>query len=230
MQNTSLLTDAAFIAITFLTVGVFFFAAGRSRWVLYIAGTWMLIQLLVALFGFYKVQTMPPRFALMGLPPALFITALFLTACGRAFIDRLNVAKLTILHTVRIPVEIILYYLFVAKAIPEIMTFEGRNLDIIIGLTAPIVYYYGFVNKALPTSSLLLWNLIGVGLLFNIVVLAILSAPSPFQQLGFGQPNVTITYFPYVWLPSVVVPIVFFSHFVAIRQLLRARGSLSQVA
>ncbi|TAH22438.1 MAG: hypothetical protein EAZ08_00730 [Cytophagales bacterium] len=45
--------------------------------------------------------------------------------------------NLIYLNIVRIPVEIILFWLFVNKAIPELMTFEGRNLDIIAGITAP---------------------------------------------------------------------------------------------
>lgn len=71
----------------------------------------------------------------------------------------------------------------------------------------------------------MLWNLICLGLLLNIVVLAILSAPSPFQILAFDQPNIAITHFPYVWLPSVVVPIVLFSHLVAIRYFYKKKHS-----
>ncbi|WP_373514063.1 hypothetical protein [Persicitalea sp.] len=220
MENVSGTIDAFFILITFVTVGLLYLASPKSKWLLIGVGIWMAIQAFLALSGFYQVQTIPPRFVLTALPPALFIAALFLTSRGRAFIDSLDTAKLTILHTVRIVVELILYFLFLASAIPEIMTFEGRNLDILAGLTAPLVYYYGFKNKVLPTSSLLLWNLICVGLLLNIVVIAILSTPSPFQKFGLDQPNIAIISFPYVWLPSVVVPIVFFSHFATIRRLL----------
>jgi hypothetical protein len=66
---------------------------------------------------------------------------------------------------------------------------------------------------------LLIWNVVCLGLLVNIVVIAILSVPTAFQQFGFDQPNIAIGQFPYVWLPSVVVPIVLLSHLVIIRSL-----------
>jgi hypothetical protein len=44
---------------------------------------------------------------------------------------------LTLLHIIRIPVELGLYWLFIYKAIPQLMTFEGRNFDILVGLTVP---------------------------------------------------------------------------------------------
>ena len=187
-----------------------------------IVGLWMLFQMGIGLTGFYTyAQSMPPRFILLALPPVLFIAALFVLPVGRKFMDGLDVGKLTILHSVRIAVEIVLYFLFVAKAIPEIMTFEGRNLDILAGLTAPVVYYFGFKKKILPRNSVLLWSFIGLGLLLNIVIIAIFSADTPFQKFGFDQPNVAVTHFPYLWLPSVVVPIVLFSHLVVIRCQLR---------
>jgi hypothetical protein len=70
----------------------------------------------------------------------------------------------------------------------------------------------------------LVWNFICLGLLFNIVVHAVLSAPLPFQQLAFDQPNVAILYFPYVWLPAFIVPVVLLSHLVAIRKLIIKTG------
>jgi len=59
-------------------------------------------------------------------------------------------------------------------------------------------------------------------LLLNIVAIAILSAPSIFQQFGMEQPNLAIFQFPFVWLPSVVVPLVMFAHLVTIRRLVLA--------
>ena len=120
----------------------------------------------------------------------------------------------------RIPVELTLLWLFLYKAVPELMTFEGRNFDILSGLSAPIIYYFGFVKKQLSSKIILLWNFICLGLLFNIVIHAILSAPFYFQQFAFNQPNIALLYFPFVWLPACIVPLVLFSHLVSIRRIL----------
>jgi hypothetical protein len=103
---------------------------------------------------------------------------------------------------------------------PELATFEGRNFDILSGLTAPFIWYYGFIKKKLKKGWLLAWNFICLGLLLNIVVHAVLSVPTPFQQLAFDQPAIAVLYYPFILLPAVIVPLVLFAHLVSIRQLM----------
>jgi len=183
---------------------------------------WLVLQAVLTLTDVYDsdTTTVPPKLVLFGILPAiLIIITIFATVKGRGFIDNLPLKKLILLHTVRIPVELVLYWLSINKAVPELMTFEGRNFDIIAGITAPLVYY-GFVKKKLNTTFLLIWNVFCLGLLITIVSLALLSAPSPLQQFAFDQPNVAILNFPFSWLPTFIVPVVLFSHLASIRKLL----------
>lgn len=181
---------------------------------------WLGVQTLIGRSGFYTVtDTIPPRFLLMVTPPLLLIIRLFATSKGRNYIDGLDLKTLTVLHTIRIPVELVLIWLFVHKTVPELMTFEGRNFDILSGLSAPIIYYFGFVKKQLNSKSILLWNIICLVLLINIIANAVLSAPFPFQKFAFDQPNIAVLFFPFNWLPSFVVPLVLFSHLATIWQL-----------
>jgi len=76
------------------------------------------------------------------------------------------------------------------------------------------------VNRPL----LLVWNCVALILLINIVTVAILSFPSPMQSIALEQPNRAIVYFPFVWLPPVVVPIVFFAHLAAILKLSKSEA------
>lgn len=207
-----------------LTVFIFYKAASNSKQTLLILLAWITIQAFIGLSGFYTItDTVPPRFLLMVLPPFLFIALLFITTKGRHYIDSLNPRTLTLLHTVRVPVELVLLWLSIHKVVPELMTFEGRNFDILSGLTAPLVYYLGYDRKVLNSKIILLWNFICLGLLINIVVNAVLSAPFPFQQFAFEQPNIAVLYFPFNWLPCCVVPLVLFSHVASIRQLTRKK-------
>jgi hypothetical protein len=221
MEQVATTLQIIFIVITLLTVLQFYRATNKSKIFLVIIFIWMAVQLLLGLTNFYTNGfTMPPRFALLIVPPLIFTIFMFATAAGKQFTDSLNTKQLTLLHAVRVPVEIVLYFLFIAKTIPQIMTFEGRNFDILAGITAPVIYYFGFVKSNLSKPFLIIWNLICLGLLFNIVTLAILSAATPFQQFGFNQPNIAIAQFPFNWLASVVVPIVLFSHLATLRQLI----------
>jgi hypothetical protein len=221
MEQVAITLQIIFIAISVLTVAQFYRATKQSKTFLVIIFIWMAIQLLPGLTNFYTDGfKMPPRFALLIVPPLIFILIMFSTAGGKKFISSLSIRQLTLLHIIRIPVEIVLYFLFIAKTIPQIMTFEGRNFDILAGVTAPVIYYFGFVKNNLSKPFLIIWNLICLGLLFNIVTLAVLSAATPFQQFGFNQPNIAIAHFPFNWLASVVVPIVLFSHLVVLRKLI----------
>jgi len=149
----------------------------------------------------------------------ILIIILFNTTKGQSFIDSLDLKTLTLLHTVRIPVEFCLLWLFLAGHIPKLMTFEGRNFDIIAGITAPIVFFFYFIKNKISSNALRLWNRIMLLFLINVMVHGVLSAPQPFQQISLDQPTEGILYFPYIWLPSFIVPTVFFSHLVAIRRL-----------
>ena len=186
---------------------------------------WLFVQAVLASKGFYNnIQVTPQKLMAVLLIPFLCILALFITKGGRKFIDKLPLLPLTWLHTVRIAVEIVLYFLFLDGHIPQLMTFEGRNFDILAGLTAPLIAYFGIVKKRLSGKFILVWNIISLLLVLNIMINAILSVPTPFQQFAFDQPNIGVFYFPFIWLPSFIVPVVIFSHLVAIRQLFNAKG------
>jgi hypothetical protein len=190
---------------------------------------WLLVQSIIGILGFYTItNTMPPRFQLLLLPPLVFTIVQFSTKKGKAFIDSLDLKILTIIHIVRIPVEIVLYWLFVIKAVPELMTFEGRNFDIISGISAPFIYYFGFVKHKIGKSTLIAWNIICLGLLLNIVINGMLSAPTPFQQFGLEQPNIAVLHFPFMFLPACIVPIILFSHLSSIRQLIFSKSLINK--
>ncbi|MCW3118523.1 MAG: hypothetical protein JWM28_2605 [Chitinophagaceae bacterium] len=214
--------SVSFIIVTLITVYLFYRASHQSDITFIVLASWLMIQAVLSLKGFYtKTDTIPPRFALLAAPALLLILLLFITKKGRIYIDNLDAKQLTNLHFVRVPVEIILFALYSHQAIPGLMTFEGRNFDIFSGVTAPLIAWLGYEKKQLPGKALLVWNFICLALVLNVVINGILSAPSRFQQFAFDQPNTAILYFPFAWLPACIVPIVIFSHLVCIRQLLR---------
>jgi len=224
MENLPVYISIVFILTTLLTLLLLYKATNYSKPVIVITLIWLAIQAIISLTGFYTVTSvMPPRFGLLLIPPIIFIVMMFFMRRGRLAIDGFNPKLLTLLHIVRIPVELCLYWLFLNKTVPGIMTFEGRNFDIICGITAPLVYYFRYVKNTLGRTALIAWNIVCLLLLANIVVTALLSAPFPFQKFGFDQPNIALFYFPFIWLPCFIVPAVFFAHLVSLRKLITAK-------
>jgi hypothetical protein len=228
LPNLPYYIPLCFILVTIVTYWFLIAAARKNnsdRTIFILSGiivVWLAVQALLAKNYFYTVtDNFPPRFVLLVLPMLLLILFLFLTKGGKRFIDSLSLEVLTLLHVVRVFVEIVLLWLYMYKCIPQLMTFEGRNFDVLAGLTAPLVYYFGFVKHKLGNTFMLVWNIVCLFLLLNIVINAVLSAPFPFQQFGFDQPNIAVLHFPFVWLPCFIVPVVLFSHLVLIRRLLK---------
>lgn len=161
IDNLPLYISLLFGLTTLLTIALFYRATNNSRVSLLVVVAWFLFQGVVGLSGFYTItDTLPPRFLLQAAPPLLLIAGLFFTQRGQQYVDSLDTRFLTILHTIRIPVEIVLFLLFIYKAVPEIMTFEGRNFDILAGLTAPLIFYFGYVKNRIGRNGLLLWNIV----------------------------------------------------------------------
>jgi 4-amino-4-deoxy-L-arabinose transferase-like glycosyltransferase len=187
---------------------------------------WMCAQSVVALSGFYLIaNALPPRFLLAVAPPLVVIAGLFLTGRGRRFLDGTDLKWCILLQSVRVLVELNLYWLFLYKQVPAQMTFEAGNLDILVGLTAPLIWW-AFDAGRVGRSGLLIWNSLGVLSLLNAVARAMLSAPFRFQQFAFDQPTIAILYFPFVLLPAFIVPAALLCHLVVFRaSSRRPRGS-----
>ena len=122
------------------------------------------------------------------------------------------------LQSFRFVVEVLLWVLFIANLVPVQMTFEGRNLDILAGFSAPVVAV--LVSKGgISKRGVVIWNLVCFGLLLNIVITAILSTPSPWRVFMNEPANYVVTWFPISLLPGFLVPLAYYLHFLSLRQM-----------
>lgn len=134
----------------------------------------------------------------------------------------LNVYYLLGIHIIRIPIEFIIFQLFKHKMLPIEMTFLGWNYDLFFGVTAILFLVFSSLNPRILTSALFkVWNILGICSLLQVVVIGILSSPLPLQTMAFDQPNIAVLQFPYVLLPTIIVPIVILSHFHLLRKAIK---------
>lgn len=229
MEGLPVYIPVVFTLTTLFTVGIFVYAIVRAgiqqtaaKLLVAFLFFWFVLQSILAYAGFFQnFEVVPPRTFAFG-PMPFFVLALGYLIFARKFISSLPLTVLTWIHVIRIPVELCLLWLNQNGLVPVEMTFEGRNFDILSGLSAPIIYFLAFRNGRVNRTLLIVWNLVALALLTNIVTIAILAFPSPLQMVGLKQPNIGVTYFPYVWLPSIIVPIVFFCHAASIWKLINA--------
>ena len=98
-------------------------AKKKARFILFGMIIWLIIQGALTIKKFYNSDTssIPPMILVFGvLPTILTIICLFATQKGRQFIDSLPLKDITYLNVVRIPVEIVLLWLFLNKVEPNL--------------------------------------------------------------------------------------------------------------
>ncbi len=203
----------AWISVLFLICWLlclifFYYANSQPRQLLTFLIAWSLVHSALAYAGFYlELDAMPPRFGLVLIPSLILLIYGLLPKQIKWLRPRRNMSISTYLHSIRFPIELVLYALNLHHYVPELLTFEGRNYDIFIGAIAPMVGYL-YYKKKLPLLLLFLWNFIGLIFVLSVFVQGILSAELPFQQFAFDQPNKAVQYFPFILLPATIVPVV----------------------
>jgi hypothetical protein len=170
---------------------------------------------------FTDFSTMPPKFLVAILVPLISLILLISIRKSREVLLHFPVRNIVGFQSFRIVMEGILWLIFIYGIIPEQMTLEGRNWDVLVGLTAPVAVWMVFTKRMMGNKFLIVWNIFGILMLTNIVITALLSAPLPIRFFMNEPANTMIVYYPMVWLPSFVVPMAYFGHFVSLAQCLQ---------
>lgn len=139
-----------------------------------------------------------------------------LSPYGRRLANSIPVWALVGFQAFRIPVELLLHAFYEEGRIPVQMTYLGRNFDILTGITAIGVAWLAW-NGRLARGWLLAWNLFGLGLLVNIVTIAILSMPTPMRVFLNEPANRFVASAPYTWLPTMLVTTALLGHILVFR-------------
>jgi hypothetical protein len=236
-SHLPLLAEVGFVLLTVICFGLFLreLQKGIDRAAGETPGKKLVIRILVMLmlwcafvstwsgtgmmadFSYFPFNFLP----VLAIPLVTVILSLFSKDLGSAlrFVPAENLIRL---QSFRFFVELLLWILFIAGSIPEQMTFEGRNFDILAGISAPVIAWLAARQK-ISRTALIAWNLACLGLLINIVSVAILSTPSPWRIFMNEPANTIVAYFPMSLLPGFLVPLAYTLHLFSLRQLLQAK-------
>lgn len=202
-----------FLSIVVVTTFLFYKTNNSNKKALVFIILWAILHSILALNNFYLINetaTFNP-FVFILIPSFSIILYTAFSKKGKQLYQKRNVLISPVIHVIRILVELFLHYLFLKELIPKEMTFEGRNFDIVIGISAIIIIIMCRFLQ-LPKQLLLLWNYTGLAFVLFILVNGILASPITYKMFHFSQPNVAILYFPFILLPAIIVPIVIYTH------------------
>lgn len=233
MNTSYAITQAGFIATTVIFYGILLAVLKKSLASTTFSETkkkkifngtlisliaWAAITAILSLRGIFgDFSTFPPKLFIALIVPLVAIIWAVRTKEAKEILVNTPPATIIWIQSFRIIVEILIWRLFVDNLAPIQMTFEGRNLDILSGLSAVVIAILVTKNK-ISSRLVILWNFVCLALLVNIVAIAILSMPLPFRVFMNEPANTIVTKFPIIWLPAMLVPLAYGLHFLSLRQ------------
>lgn len=181
---------------------------------------WATFLLILAGVGFTsRFEIFPANAGPVLLIPLVTIIAVTFSGKAKHLLKFVPESALINLQVFRVFVEILLWLLVIQELLPVQMSFEGRNFDVLTGLTAPLAAWLLRGKK----PALVIWNILGLCLLINIVTIAILSMPTPFRVFDNEPANTIVMNAPFILLPGMLVPLAYGLHFLSMRQLVAQR-------
>lgn len=166
-------------------------------------------------------SALPPRWPLLPLSAFLATTLIMRSTAAAPLLSSVPAAWLIATQSFRIGVELALHALHTAGRAPIQVTFEGRNFDILVGISAAVVAWL-VASKKLGPKGAIVWNVLGLLVLANTVGTVATSTPGPLHLDWPGAPLTAIVEWPIVWLPAFLMPLAVFLHIASLRQNLRA--------
>ena len=195
---------------------------------MFILITWIGLLTIFSYNGFFTdFGKLPPRPALAMLIPLPFIILIAFYKTGTQLLQTVPAYWLICMQSFRVVVELLLLFAFMAGKLPVQMTFEGRNFDVITGILALPVGYLIARKKTYSSKLILAFNIIGIVLLLNILVIAVLSMPTSIRYFMNEPSNTLVGQFPFILLPGVLVPIAYTMHIFSLRQLLTKQSMVN---
>jgi len=226
MTATLFIAGAALLAAAVLLAARRYLWAGAARtvtlglplWLLYVAG--------LSKSGVIADASQRPPGALFVILPVFLFIGLFAvrSASGSKVAASLPIGLLIGAQAFRVPVELGLHRLWSIGLVPQLMTYEGGNVDILVGLSAPLVAWLAMRSEA-GRRLAIGWNVVGLLSLANIVVRSALTAPGPLNLIHAELPNLAIGTFPYTLLAGFFAPLAVLLHVLSLRALSSSVGS-----
>jgi hypothetical protein len=200
-------------------------AVGRSALAATVGvAAWMAAFAAAAASGLLaRFDQRPPPFALALVAIVAGAIVFARSRAAAALAAGLPLAALVGAQAFRLPLELVMHEAAKAGVMPPQMSFSsdgsGWNFDIVSGASAILVALLAAAGRA-PRWLLLAWNALGSALLLAIVAIAVASTPMVHAFGGGAALNTWVAYFPFVWLPSVMVAFALAGHLLLWRRLL----------
>jgi hypothetical protein len=162
------------------------------------------------------LETAPGRLVILGGSVFTANVLLGLSPMGRWMAIACPIPWLLAFQGFRLPLELVLHSWVHQGVIPETMTWNGSNWDILSGIAALGLAPFSRRSRIVAWTG----NIIGVVLLVNVARVAVLSAPLPFGWQDVNPKLLLPYHLPYALIVPVCVGGALTGHIILTRALL----------
>src|SRR3954467_1073285 len=163
-----------------------------------ITAAWMAATFAAAASGRLSFTTTPPTMGVVIVLSLAVALRLGLSGTGGRLAAGVPLAVLVGGQGFRLPLELLLHRAYAEGLMPAQMSYSGRNFDIVTGITAIVLAAALWLAPQRVSPKLVLaWNVMGFGLLLNVLTIALLSAPTPLRVFMNEPANVWIAQAPF---------------------------------
>jgi hypothetical protein len=164
-----------------------------------------------------------------GLPGVLVYLVAVVTVTGSLGLGKVGAAAAgsvaplfwVAFHSYRLPLELVLAQWHRSGFVPEQLTWNGQNWDILTGILA-ITISAVYFRSTVPRRVLISFQLFGLLMLGNVIRIVVFSLPTPLQRF---QEAVYLPYYvPTTWIVPFALGPALFGHIVGIRAALRKQS------
>jgi hypothetical protein len=186
------------------------------------AGAWLALTGFVASSGLLsRADVMPPPMVVMILVVVGGSAFVGLSRITHSVVQDVPLVTLIGLQMFRLPLEMVMHHAAQAGIMPTELSFAGYNFDVITGIGAVAIYLLMKGGVHVGKGLVWVWNIWGLYSLLAILAIAVATAPFVHAFGTIPQHiNTWVLHFPYVWLPTVLVPIAITGHLMVTRKLL----------
>jgi hypothetical protein len=222
---------AAFSALLAVFLGPGRLQKGRvARAAAELAG-FSIFVVLLASTGLLLSFSLPPRPLLAAWVGFFWLSWVSRKSAFGATLTSLPIGYLVLLQAFRLPLELVMHRLASERVMPREMSFQGLNFDILTGMLA-VVVGIGLLRFRWPTWTAWVFQIVGLGLLLNVIGVAVRTMPGAPARIVTEVPNVWVAFPPFVLLPAMLVPLAGWLHYRLFLRLMRpasARDASSEV-
>jgi len=209
------LTYLAFVVVAVIGVSAaylprrttFAISTGLAIWLVYVG--------LFSSLGYMRDPSLrPPGILWVFGPLVLFVVVVVRSNIGARVAAAIPLWLILGFESFRIGVELLMHRLWEDGLMPKLLTYEGGNVDMFFGLSAPIIAWIAVTGR-LGLRLAMGWNVLGLLSLASAAASFVLTGP--LKLISTEVPNVAMGIFPYTFIPGFLAPLAVTFHVLAIR-------------